>query len=158
MKILVLSDTHGNTANIIEYLQRAEQFDKLVHLGDNTEDGRNIASATGIEAILIKGNCDYSDEINPEEQLLEIEGVHIFATHGHNYGVKRDLTSIFYRGKEVGADMVLFGHTHISLSIEHEGISLFNPGSSSEPRLGMEPSVGILNISNGRFEKKIVNL
>ena len=50
--------------------------------------------------------------------------------------------------RRAGADIALFGHTHIP----HEeydpesGIYLFNPGSIGEPRAG-RPSYGILSLS-----------
>ena len=34
--------------------------------------------------------------------------------HGHKYGVKYGYNSIYYRGKEIGADIVLFGHILIT--------------------------------------------
>lgn len=158
MRILVVSDTHGSIQSVIEYIEREERFDMFVHLGDYTEDGKTISAMTGIESIVIKGNCDYLDEKSPEEYTFELYGKKIFMTHGHNYGVKRDMGSLFYRAKELDIDIVLFGHTHIAMSIEHEGIALFNPGSSSEPRLGEKPSIGVLEIAEGVFKKNIIKL
>lgn len=158
MKILVVSDTHGSIGNVIEHLEKDRSYEMVIHLGDNTEDGKAISALTGIETLIVKGNCDYGDDTSPEEILVELEGVKLFATHGHKYGVKRDIANIFYRGKELEAGIVVFGHTHISLSIEHENLHVFNPGSSSEPRLGMKPSMGILELKDGALEKKIIEL
>lgn len=158
MKILVVSDTHGSIGNVVEHMEKDRSYDMAIHLGDNTEDGKAISALTGIQTTVVKGNCDYGDDTSPEEILIELEGVKIFAAHGHEYGVKRDIANIFYRGKELEADIVVFGHTHISLSIEHEGLHIFNPGSSSEPRLGMKPSIGVLELKDGALEKKIIEL
>ena len=158
MKILVVSDTHGSIGNVIEHMEKDRSYNMVIHLGDNTEDGKVISDLTGIETLIVKGNCDYGDDTSLEEILIELEGVKLFATHGHIYGVKRDITNIFYRGKELEADIVVFGHTHISLSIEYEGLHVFNPGSASEPRLGMKPSVGVLELKDEVVEKKIIEL
>ena len=40
-----------------------------------------------------------------------LRGKKIFITHGDLYGVKYGMTNIYYKGKEVGADIVLFGHS-----------------------------------------------
>ena len=32
---------------------------------------------------------------------------------------------------ELGVDMILFGHTHIPIDIEEDGIKIMNPGSPS---------------------------
>ena len=50
------------------------------------------------------------------------------------YGVKYGYNSIFYRAKELDVDIVLFGHSHIPIIEECDGIILMNPGSIS---LGM---------------------
>ena len=51
--------------------------------------------------------------------------------HGHKYNVKSSLLPITYKGKEVGADIVLFGHTHRAYLDEIDGMTIMNPGSVS---------------------------
>ena len=75
----------------------------------------------------------------------ENQGKKIFMCHGHRYGVKYGYNSIFYRGKEVGADIVLFGHSHLPIIDEHDGLILMNPGSISH-------GVGSLNKTLGYFD------
>jgi putative phosphoesterase len=108
--------------------------DVLIHLGDNSEDIEELTKDFKGEVYGVRGNCDYSNTY-PTEQLLDIMGKKIFLTHGHLYGVKNNLINIYYRAKELNADIVLFGHTHENIVKEKGGIVFMNPGSISLPRL-----------------------
>ena len=57
-------------------------------------------------------------------------------THGHRYGVSWDLQDLLYKGMEVGADIIFYGHTHIPdyQEFPEEGIVIMNPGSTTLPR------------------------
>ena len=67
--------------------------------------------------------------------------------------IQRDLlisTAIRYscamelHAKEVGADLVLFGHTHKLFYDKHNGLAMMNPGSIGAPLWGCMPSYGII--------------
>lgn len=45
--------------------------------------------------------------------VFELEGLKILLAHGHEYRVKYNYISIEERGKLLGCDIVIFGHTHI---------------------------------------------
>ena len=62
----------------------------------------------------VPGNCDWGSCDQPE-RLLEIGGVRIFALHGHTRNVKRSPMAAMYAAKEYGAQVLLFGHTHVPL-------------------------------------------
>ena len=65
--------------------------------------------------------------------------------------MKYGLNNIYYKTREVGADVGLFGHTHQELIIRENGILLMNPGSPSLPR-GRGRSIGFMTIND---EKEI---
>jgi len=131
--IAVISDTH----RMGKYIELGKKYikgaDVLIHLGDNSEDIEELTKDFKGDVYGVRGNCDGSTKY-PTEQLLEIMGKRIFLTHGHLYGVKNNLSSIYYRGKELNADIVLFGHTHEHILKEEGGIIFMNPGSISLPR------------------------
>ena len=60
-----------------------------------------------IKFFIVRGNCDYDDYKTKDEMTVELEGVKIFLTHGHLYGVKRDYSYIEEKGYEEGADIVV---------------------------------------------------
>lgn len=133
MLIAVVSDTH----RAIKYINLAKELiksaDILIHLGDNIDDVEIIKSGFKGEVYAVAGNCDYSGKY-PKEAIIEVNGRKIFFTHGDLYGVKHSMNNIYYRGKELDVDIVLFGHTHQQVIEEKNGIILMNPGSISLPK------------------------
>ena len=82
------------------------------------------------------------------EQLIELENKKILMTHGHEYGVKSSLLNLNYRAKELGADIALYGHSHIAAIEKHDGIWFVNPGSVSLPR-GLRHTIAFIEIKDG---------
>lgn len=132
--IAVISDTHRMEKYIELGRKYIKEADVLIHLGDNSEDIKELIKDFKGVVYGVRGNCDYST-IYPTEQILDILGKKIFITHGHLYRVKNNLNNIYYKAKELNADIVLFGHTHEHVLTEEDGIVLMNPGSISLPRL-----------------------
>src|SRR5699024_4567612 len=130
MKIIVISDTHGKNKNILNHILGVEKPDILFHLGDYTEDGEIISNKLGVDSIIVKGNGEYGSNYK-EDELIELKGKKIFLTHGHKYNVRFTLDNIIYKGKEMGADIVLYGHTHVPINIIEDGMHIMNPGSPS---------------------------
>ena len=146
MRIAVVGDTHGIVGFAMDKLQSIKEFDLLLHLGDYCRDAEKISDKLNVKTITIKGNGDLDSKYN-EDELLEVVGKKIFMTHGHRYGVHRNLNKLYYKGLELGADIILYGHTHVPLILEEDGISIMNPGSPTNPR-GNDPKLtfGIIEI------------
>ena len=117
MNILVLSDSHSRRSMIEEAVERQiKKPDAIIFLGDGLRD---IVSADigDIPVISVAGNCDagsvFFDSNTPTEQNIVMGDKRIFFTHGHKYGVKSTLSPILSEGVKRGADIILFGHTHM---------------------------------------------
>lgn len=134
MLIAVLSDTHRMTKYINLAKELIKDADILIHLGDNIEDVEILEHNFSGEVYAVAGNCDFSAKY-PKESIIEVHGKKIFFTHGDLYGVKSSINNIYYRGRELEVDMVLFGHTHQQIIEKESGIILMNPGSISLPRI-----------------------
>ena len=115
MKIIVVSDTHGNNGPFLEAAITIEKPDLIFHLGDYVSDAKKISKILEVDSIVVKGNGDYGMMDLNEDELVEINGKKIFLTHGHRYNVSYNLNDIYYKGLELGADLVLFGHTHLPI-------------------------------------------
>ena len=103
----------------------------------------------------VRGNCDFDARL-AAEQILTLEGVRIFACHGHQYGVRYDRTRLFYRAEELKCTLALYGHTHVSLLEASGALLALNPGSPTSPREGRAPSAALLKIENGTIYPEIV--
>ena len=93
MKLLILSDTHRSLGFACEAIEK-EAPDAVIHLGDHLGDAEDLSFAyQDPDFYYVPGNCDYAPTV-PQMLTLEFDGVRIFATHGHLFGVKRELTAL----------------------------------------------------------------
>lgn len=149
LKILVLSDTHNNISYASKLIEKLNP-DYVLHLGDICDDCHRLEDAFPRKLIVsVKGNNDFFDNSYPLERCFELEGKKIFMCHGHKYNVKSSLLPISYKGREVGADIVLYGHTHVSHLEEAEGVIIMNPGYGGKGRYG------IIEIKDGKIDAKL---
>lgn len=146
MRIAVISDTHRSDKYINLAKKLIEDADILIHLGDNIDDVEPLSNGFKGRVYAVAGNCDFSSKYS-KEGTIEVNGVKIFYTHGDLYGVKSTMTNIYYRGKEIGADVVLFGHTHQQGIERTDELILMNPGSISLPHFKGR-YVGIIDIDD----------
>lgn len=164
MRIGILSDTHGDKANLIRALQDMGEVDAIFHLGDYIKDVDYIEAVYSGDIYVVHGNCDLfagvSDDGNiyPSEIVVTLEDKKIFATHGHRYRAKEGLNTLYYKSKEIKADIVLFGHTHCSKIICIDEMVMMNPGSISRPRNKSRSTYGIIEITNGNIKPEIVEI
>ncbi len=155
-KIVVLSDTHHREENLKRITPILLENDLVIHLGDYVSDMNGLKAQLGDKLIQIKGNCDFMSQAD-DEQIINVEGVRIFLTHGHRYNVKTTLINLGYEALSKGCQLALYGHTHMADITEFEGVKLVNPGSLSVPRNGV-PSYCYLLIYGGKVYPKIVEL
>lgn len=146
MKVLIVSDTHKSHKCLDKALEAAGHIDMLIHLGDVEGREDYIEAAAGCPAHIISGNNDFFSDLPREEEFF-IGDLHVFITHGHGYyvGMGEDRLKAEARGR--GADIVMYGHTHMpALTIEQDLVTL-NPGSIAYPRqAGRKPSYIIMEI------------
>ena len=147
-KLLVLSDSHGGR-DAIERILKAESknIDALIFLGDGLRDLElALTKYPRLRAYSVAGNCDYG-ALEPTDGLAAFDGVVIFYTHGHMYGVKYDLDTLADAAAARGADVALFGHTHRRELVRGVGTAatVFNPGSLRDGG-----SYGVITIENGK--------
>ena len=130
MLIAVVSDSHNNNKAIEDLRDYVIKADILLFLGDGEADLIKIKEFFKGDIYAVSGNCDIYSK-NPEELVIDIGGKRIFMSHGHRYNVKYNYNNIYYKGKEVEADIILFGHTHLPIIEEYDKVIMMNPGSLS---------------------------
>lgn len=156
MKILVLSDTHGDIDKAEVAIKKSQGIDLIIHLGDYFRDAQKLSSIfPQIPIEYIYGNSDFMIEDVPAEKMLEFKGKKIFITHGHRYSVKWDYEKLYKKAEEMDVDLLLFGHTHIADVVKKESYYLINPGSISDPRDDSNESYAIIEIHEDKIEPKL---
>lgn len=147
MKILVISDTHGNIDNAVSLINKLNP-DYTFHLGDMADDCKRLETLFPRKIIAcVKGNNDYFDNTYPLERLATIDGKKIFACHGHKYNVKSSLLPLSLKARELDADIVLYGHTHCPFLEQDGSLLIMNPGSHS--------TYGIIETDGNQIEAKV---
>lgn len=142
MKLLVMSDTHGNAEIIERVKQYHPDVDAVIHCGDS-ELPYDHPYLEDVHRV--RGNCD-RDENYLEEMIFSVNGERIYVTHGHLYDVKSSVLKLTYRAQELGANIVCFGHSHI-LGAELMNDTLFiNPGSLQKPRRIADKSFVVIDV------------
>lgn len=132
MKILVLSDSHA----ALSFMRRCVDIIKpeaIIHLGDFYEDAQALQEDYGhIPFHIVPGNCDrYRCPLSARELLCyPVGGAMMLMTHGHNHRVKSGIGALTADARRFGAQIALYGHTHIpDCHQEEDGLWVLNPGT-----------------------------
>jgi putative phosphoesterase len=133
--ITVLSDTHSEEGHALHgpALAAVQDADRVVHAGDFTSEAALDAFHDASEQLLaVHGNADSAAVTArlPDARTLDVAGVRIAVTHRRRGGT----TGLSLFGRERGADLVVFGHSHRPTVVETGDVTLLNPGSHADPR------------------------
>ncbi len=153
MKLVVISDSHGRADRVGRVMDMHRDYDALLFLGDGLYDVCDVAGA-----VCVRGNCDYMvREGTDNERMLCFDGARILMMHGHTHSVKSGDGRAIHYAISKGADLLLYGHTHVRKEryvpqgtvIDGQAtarpIYVFNPGSLGS----FEASYGLVQIKNG---------
>lgn len=146
MRIIVVSDTHGSPELLQAAARHAGKTDMLLFLGDGLRDCTALEGCYSGEVWKVRGNCDYMP-YDTYEEFLPLNGASIFMTHGHLYDVKATLNKLLIKGRDIGADVICFGHTHVPLLEKRGNITLLNPGSLKNSK-----TYGMIELKEGKAE------
>lgn len=149
----LISDTHGLVrAGVHEALSGVEL---ILHAGDVGGDAilRELRLIAPVRAVF--GNTDVPGDPALVERIdLEVGGVHLHVSHGHELGSPTPAKL----AERYDADVVVYGHTHQQLVTRIDGRLFVNPGAAGPRRFNLKPSVGRLTIVGGRAEVDIIDI
>lgn len=154
MRILVVSDTHGDLHSFIKAVDSQRSADVIIHCGDSKDELNEIKLRYKDKAVYaVRGNCDFSSTL-PNVETITLCGKKLFITHGHLYNAKMTLYNLQCAGRESGADIVLFGHTHRAYCDYSDGMYMLNPGSLH----GYDATYAYIDITDSGIMTNIVKL
>ncbi|NLH00966.1 MAG: metallophosphoesterase [Clostridiales bacterium] len=154
MKLAVFSDSHGRPERMLDAISRFSP-DIVVHLGDGERDLDNIEEKfPQIPLKSVRGNCDLFSAL-PETQFFNVGKYKIFITHGHIFSVKSTRSLLVERAVQLGADIVMYGHTHIAEYRTAGTLHILNPGSCG---LSSSPSFAEVEITEDGISVRIIRL
>jgi phosphoesterase, MJ0936 family len=149
----LISDTHGLIRPGVHDALTGVEL--ILHAGD--VGGSAILDELRLIAPVkaVFGNTDPPGEPGlVEEIVLEVGGLRVHASHGHEVGSPTPAKlAVRY-----DADVVVYGHTHRPLVTRHDGRLFVNPGAAGPKRFDISPTVGKLIIANGKAEVEIIDV
>jgi uncharacterized protein len=160
VKVIVLSDTHAPRRwrscppAVAEHLRGA---DLILHAGDVCTGGVLDELAAYVPVRAVRGNNDGPDVAAwgaPDTLELDLDGLRVAMIHDSGPAAGRPARM---RRRFPGAELVVFGHSHIPLdsgSGPHwagNGPRIFNPGSPTDRRRQPQGTIGVLDIADGRL-------
>ena len=145
MKILVFSDSHRSLSGMYAAID-LHKPEQVIHLGDMMDDAEEVARHyPKLPFCLVPGNCDGWLTTVPVKKQITLAGKSILLSHGHRWGVKSGYDTAICDARAVGADILLFGHTHVPLCQQLEdGLWMMNPGPARS-------SYGLIEIEDGQI-------
>jgi putative phosphoesterase len=140
MLIGLIADTHGLMRE--EALRALGGADLILHAGDVGRRSvlESLEAVAPVRAVY--GNVDAPDQTLPASLDLELEGVKVHVSHGHELGVP----TAAKLAARYPADVVVFGHTHRAVIEQVRGTLVVNPGAAGPARFNLRPSVALLSL------------
>lgn len=148
IKILLLSDIHGDVQALEDIIKNVEH-DYSILAGDFVCSDSIINKSI---TYAVRGNNDWDSSLK-DEMNFEIEGVKFHLEHGHLIGSYFQLDNYDFMHKVLSkskVDVLVHGHTHIPKIFTYQEGIVINPGSTSQPRGGHNPSYAIIKIDQNK--------
>jgi uncharacterized protein len=152
VRVGLISDTHGLLRP--SALLALDGVDLILHAGD--VGGMSILHELERFAPVhaVHGNTDDPALGLPAAHTLELGGLRVHVSHGHELGSPTPIRL----AARYHADVIVYGHTHRPLVERVLQALVVNPGAAGTRRFNLQPSVGMLHIENGKADAEIVML
>jgi putative phosphoesterase len=148
----LVSDTHGLMRESV--LRALAGVSLVLHAGDVGGDSVLdwLGSVAPVRAVY--GNTDAPGPRLPQFVALDIGGLSIHVSHGHEAGSPTpDKLLRLYP-----ADVIVYGHTHKALVHRAGNRLVVNPGAAGPRRFNVKPTVARLVIERGRADAEIIGI
>jgi putative phosphoesterase len=158
VKVVVLADTHtqGLTRALpLGAWPYVESADHVLHAGDVCDPALLTELRAFAPVSVVLGNSDGQAVRHwgaKEELTVDLDGITVGLVHdsGPARGRRQRLRKRFPTARAV-----VFGHSHMPVNEDQDGLLLFNPGSPTWKRRAPFCSMGILWIDDGDVEGEI---
>ena len=150
VRVGLIADTHDLLRD--EAVAFLSGSDHIIHAGDIMKEQILQPLADLAPVTVVRGNNDRSawGQSLPETAFITLEQVGIYVIH--------DLKDLAVDPVELGARVVISGHSHTPLITERGGVLYVNPGSAGRRRFKLPISVAELSIAGREVSARIVEL
>ena len=146
----VISDTHGLLRP--EAIAALRGVDHILHAGDVG----NLSILEALRAVApvtaIRGNIDEDGPCHflPATEVITLEG--------HTFYMLHDRNALDLNPAAAGFAAVISGHSHRPLLEWRHGVLYMNPGSAGPRRFALPVSLGLVTVSAGQLQPRLVTL
>ena len=142
MRIGVISDTHGFFDPRI--VRHFDGVARIIHAGDI--GGEAILGRLGELAPVtaVTGNVDWGGPLDRRVrrfEQIELAGCRVNVTHIGDAPAR-----LAQWLRDPRPHVYIYGHSHIPLLEQREGVLFLNPGAAGKPRFGRRPSLALLEL------------
>ncbi|OZM58074.1 YfcE family phosphodiesterase [Lottiidibacillus patelloidae] len=152
MIVGVVSDTHiPKRAKKLPkvLLESFKNVDLIIHAGDwQTMDVyRELSKLAPV--VGVSGNVEDGEVLAffEKKKIVQLGAFRVGVVHGDGKG-KTTLKRAYEAFENEKVDVIIFGHSHIPLLEEHNGVILFNPGSATDKRRQQRYSYGLIQVDS----------
>ncbi len=158
----VISDTHiftggGSRPFPVEVLDLFQRFgaDLIVHGGDIVDQSVLDRLATVAPTLAVHGNNEPLElwKLLPERIVLSVGMHRIGVVHGHGGPSARATAQTAFAEP---VELVIYGHSHIPIIEEIDGVTYFNPGSPTDRRWSRHFGIGIIEIDEQAIRPELI--
>lgn len=140
-RLIVMSDNHG-LDTMMAYIKELEPYaDYYIHCGDSEASRQELLSGY----ICVSGNNDWYLDL-PKQAKLKVEDMNILITHGQYFGFFNRELAMNDLLTQNHCQILLCGHTHMPMFEQDGDYYYINPGSTTLPRGGSQPSYAVVTI------------
>lgn len=143
MKIVLVSDSHGNNKALDEIALIHPDADLYLHAGDSEAHEYSIAPFESV-----RGNCDYFSNA-PERRIIDTPCGKLLMQHRPI--IPYDLIN------QYNIKIFVHGHTHMRKCVEQNGLLIINPGAISFARDNNDLSYAVIKIDK-KIEVEFLDL
>ncbi len=159
IKIIALSDTHmprmakGLPQRLVEELKDA---DFILHAGDWQTEAvyEELSKFAPVDGVC--GNVDNDALVKRfgNQKILEFGDFRIGLVHGHGRkGTTEQRAMAAFANEDI--DLIIYGHSHIPVLKEMEGVMLLNPGSPTDKRRQSHYSFAVIRLGKEMSVKHV---
>ena len=152
LRLCVVADTHSLPHPQTLHHLRALAPDAILHAGDigDLHVLDDLAAIAPVHAV--RGNIDERAPDVPDALVIDIESAtvrvaRILLLHIAVNGPRLRADAV-RAAKDVGATMIVCGHSHVPFIGEDRGLVVFNPGSAGPRRFSLPIVFGTIDISS----------
>ena len=126
----------------------------ILHAGDVGRDAILDVLATIAPVYAVYGNTDAPGPRLAAVVALDIGGLSVHVSHGHEVGSPTPEKLL----ARYSADVIVYGHTHKPLVHRAGNRLVVNPGAAGPRRFHLQPTVARLSIVNREADVELVEL